>query len=81
MKMLGSLFTASLKLVEPDRDEGAVRVETTKVRRNSGTRPPEGCAGHRPACEQASRVGRVGLLLFLAFLREGLLALSVFCWL
>ena len=26
---LGSLYTVSPKLVEPDRDEGAVRVETT----------------------------------------------------
>ena len=29
------MLTASPKLVEPDRDEGAVRVETTRTRRNS----------------------------------------------
>ena len=32
---LGSLYTVSPKLVEPDRDKGAVHLETTRARRNS----------------------------------------------
>lgn len=31
----GGLYTVSPKLVEPDRNEGAVHLETTRARRNS----------------------------------------------
>ena len=54
---LGGLYTVSPKLVEPDRDEGAVHLETTRARHNSLDTTTGGFEATGSRTEQAGSIG------------------------
>ncbi len=54
---LGGLYTVSPKLVEPDRDKGAVHLETTRARRNSLDTTTGGFEAAGSQSEQAGSTG------------------------
>ena len=53
----GGLYTVSPKLVEPDLDEGAVHLETTRARRNSLDTTTGGFEAAGSRTEQAGSTG------------------------
>lgn len=53
----GGLYTVSPKLVEPDPDEGAVHLETTRARRNSLDTTTGGFEAAGSRTEQAGSTG------------------------